>query len=98
MCKAQQQLLFSGKVQKLLNLKGGYRKFFYSFISPIGHNIWWENSRNRSFGPKNDPKMQIWPFLGHFQAQNLEPDHIFPPYIMPNGTYERIKKLAIPSL
>ena len=35
------------------HLKGGYRKFFYSFISPVGHNIWWENSRNGPFGPKN---------------------------------------------
>ena len=23
-------------------LKGGYRKIF-SFIGPVGHNIWWEN-------------------------------------------------------
>ena len=24
-------------------LKGGYRNLFYSFIGPIGHNMWWEN-------------------------------------------------------
>ena len=24
-------------------LKGGYRNFFYSFIGPLGHNIWGEN-------------------------------------------------------
>ena len=47
-------------------LKGGYRKFFYSFISPVGHNICWENSRNGPFGPKNDRKTQIWPFLRSF--------------------------------
>ena len=47
-------------------LKGGYRKIFYSFISLVGHNIWWENSRNGPFGPKNDPKTQIWPFLRSF--------------------------------
>ena len=52
--------LFYGKCTH--PLKGGYRKFFYSFISPVGHNIWWENSRNGPFGPKNDPKTQIWPF------------------------------------
>ena len=39
-------------------LKGGYRKFVYSFIGPVGHNIWWENSRNASFGPKKCPKTQ----------------------------------------
>ena len=47
-------------------LKGGYRNFFYSFISLFGYNIWWKNSRNGSFGPKNHPKMHIWPFSGHF--------------------------------
>ena len=30
----------------------------YSFIGPVGHNMWWENSQNRSFGPKNGPKLQ----------------------------------------
>ena len=25
---------------------------------PIGYNIWWENRRNASFGPKNGPKLQ----------------------------------------
>ena len=40
-------------------LREGIAKFFYSFISHIGHNIWWENSWNRSFGPKKHPKMQI---------------------------------------
>ena len=39
-----------------LPLKGGYRKFFFSFIGPVGHNIWWENRQNGSFGPKNCPK------------------------------------------
>ena len=47
-------------------LKGGYRKIFYSFISLVGHNIWWENSRNGPFGPKNDPKRKFGLFLGHF--------------------------------
>ena len=41
----------------MIQIKGGYRYFFYSFISPVGHNIWWENSRSNSqnhlFGPKN---------------------------------------------
>ena len=41
----------------------GIAIFFYSFIGPVGHNIWWENSRNGSFGPKNDLKMQISPFF-----------------------------------
>ena len=45
------------------SLKGGYRDFFYSFIGPVGHSIWWENSRNGSFGPKNDLKMHISPFF-----------------------------------
>ena len=36
-------LPFKGRVS--LNL-------FYSFISPVGHKKWWENSRNGSFGPK----------------------------------------------
>ena len=39
-------------------LKGGYRKKNYSFIGPLGHNIWWEKRRNGSFGPKNGPKLQ----------------------------------------
>ena len=25
----------------------------FSFIGPVGRNIWWEHSRNGSFGPKN---------------------------------------------
>ena len=40
----------------LVLLKGGYRNFFYSFIGPVGYNIWWENSQNGSFGPKKGPK------------------------------------------
>ena len=40
-------------------LKGGYRNFSFSFIGPVEHNVWWENSRNGSFGPKNGPKTQI---------------------------------------
>ena len=44
----------------------GIAKFFYSFISPVGHNIWWENSQSGPFGPKNDPKTQVWPFLRSF--------------------------------
>ena len=31
---------------------------YYAFIGTVGHNIWWENSRNGSFGPKKDPKTQ----------------------------------------
>ena len=38
-------------------LKGGHRNLFYSFIVPVGYNIWWENHRNGSFGPKNGPKI-----------------------------------------
>ena len=56
-------------LQELRNcpiLREGIAKNFYSFISPVGHNIWWENSRNGPFGPKNDPKTQIWPFLRSF--------------------------------
>ena len=44
----------------------GIAKYSYFFIGPVGYNIWWENSRNGSFGPKNDLKMQISPFLGQF--------------------------------
>ena len=40
-------------------LKGGYRNFSFSFIGPVEHNVWWENSRNGSFGPKKCPKTQI---------------------------------------
>ena len=39
-------------------LKGEYRNFFHSFIGPVGHNIWWENSQNGSFGPEKGPKTQ----------------------------------------
>ena len=39
--------------------KGRVSLFFLFFHSPVGHNIWWENSRNRLFGPKNDTKVQI---------------------------------------
>ena len=46
------------QVVSLFNLKGGYRNFFYSFIDPVGHNIWWENSQNGSFGSKKGPKTQ----------------------------------------
>ena len=35
------------------SLKEGYRKIFFSFIGPVGHNIWWENRWNGSFGPTN---------------------------------------------
>ena len=48
--------------------KCGYR----SGLS-VGHKKCWENSRN--VGPKNDPKMQIWSFLGHVLAQNVKPFH-----------------------
>ena len=27
----------------------GIAKYFSSFIDTVGHNIWWENSRNGSF-------------------------------------------------
>ena len=47
----------------LVAKREGIAKYFYSFIGPVGHNIWWENSRNGSFGPKNDLKMQISPFF-----------------------------------
>ena len=57
-------------MSSLLHLKGGYRNFFYSFIGPVGHDIWWENSRKGSFGPKKGPK--IANFLGleirHFSS------------------------------
>ena len=43
-------------------LNGGIAKLFYSFISPVGHNIWWENSRTGSFGPKSDPKCKFSSF------------------------------------
>ena len=39
-------------------LKGGYRSFFHSFTGSVGHNIWWENSRNGSFGSRKGPKIQ----------------------------------------
>ena len=45
-------------------LKGGYRIFFYSCTSPVGHNIWWENSQNGSFGPKNGKRQKKLIFLG----------------------------------
>ena len=33
--------------------KGGYRIFFsFCPVGPVGHNIWWRNSLNGSFGPK----------------------------------------------
>ena len=45
-------------------LKGGYRKRFLSFIGPVSYNIWWENRRNGSFGPKNGPNGTNSSFLG----------------------------------
>ena len=33
--------------------KGRAALIFYSFIGPVGHNIWWENCSNGSFEPKN---------------------------------------------
>ena len=48
------------------HIKGGYRKFFFSSIGPVGHNIWWENSLNGPFGPINGPKMQKTPFSAHY--------------------------------
>ena len=38
-------------------LKRGYHNLFYSFIGLIGHNTWWENSWNGSFGPKTGQKI-----------------------------------------
>ena len=35
----------------------GIAKYFFSFIGPVGHNIWWEIRRNDSFVPKNGLKM-----------------------------------------
>ena len=34
-------------------IKGRAALIFYSFIGPVGHNIWWENCSNGSFEPKN---------------------------------------------
>ena len=39
--------------------KGGYRRIVILFHF-VGHNIWWEISRNGSFEPKNGQKMQKW--------------------------------------
>ena len=39
-------------------LKGGYHKKIYSFIGPLGYDIWREKHRNGLFGPKNGPKLQ----------------------------------------
>ena len=33
--------------------------------SSVGHIKWWGNGRNGFLGPENDPKMQIWSFLGY---------------------------------
>ena len=51
-------LRLAGSPDKIVFLKypilfEGYRKRNYTFIGPVGHSIWWENSRNGSFGPKN---------------------------------------------
>ena len=60
----QQSKKYVGKKERkesLISLKGGHRKifeFFHRPIGPVGHNIWWENSRNGSFGPKKGPNMQ----------------------------------------
>ena len=73
-------------------LREGIAKFFYSFISPVGHNIWWENSRNGPFGPKNDPKTQIWPFLRSFLGSKFG--------TIPSGDYgdlEFVKKFTRPN-
>ena len=35
-----------------------------SFISPIGHKKWWENSPNGSFGPKIYPEFGTIPSGG----------------------------------
>ena len=56
---SDQQLMKEWEMAKseVVILKGGYCKIFFSFIGPVGYNIWWENSRNGSFGPKTGPKM-----------------------------------------
>ena len=40
-------------------LKGGCRNLIYSVIGPVVHNIWWGNSRNRLFEPKNRPSANL---------------------------------------
>ena len=40
------------------DLTGGYQIFLNSFIGLVGHNVWWENRRNRSFGPIKGPETQ----------------------------------------
>ena len=44
--------------------KGRVTLFFYSCTGPVGHNIWWENSQNGSFGPKNGKRQKKLIFLG----------------------------------
>ena len=46
-----------------------------------------------NFEPKNDLKKAKFAFLGHFWSKRPV-STIFPPYIMPNGTYERITKFG----
>ena len=36
----------------------GIAKQIYSFIGPVGHNIWWENRLNGSLRPKDGPQLQ----------------------------------------
>ena len=44
----------------------------------------------QNFEPKNDLKKAKFAFLGRFRSERAV-STIFPPYVMPNGTYERIK-------
>ena len=37
-------------------LKGRVSQNIFSFVGPVGHNIWWENIRNDSFGPETVQK------------------------------------------
>ena len=45
-------------------LKGRVSQNIFSFVGPVGHNIWWENIRNDSFGPETVQKCKNSSFIG----------------------------------
>ena len=45
-------------------LKGRVSQNIFSFVGPVGHNIWWENIRNDSFGPETVQKCKNSSFVG----------------------------------
>ena len=73
-------------------IKEDITKYLFTFIGPVGYNIWWENSRNGSFGPENGPKMQEYLIFRPpvSRMPDFEPKNyfcIFGPFLGPNDPF-----------